>query len=386
MASRSTFIEQAESLAPLLRETAREAELARQPLDRVIDAVGETDLFSMMMPKCYGGHEADIDVFFDVTLTLSEADTSMGWIISFYIEHAWWFCNFPKSFQDELFAGNKYVLAPGALSVTAGKAEKVVGGYRLSGQWQWGTGIVHGTWVMAGALLYEGDKGPVPMFFILPRADTELVDTWHMAGMCATGSHDFKINNAFVPAERALPFIDMLTHNTGIADLYSAPLYRTPMLTILAITAGTPCLGAAKRAVSEFRAQSQKKLEMNTGKPQSENPSRQSTAAQAALDVEAAELLLRSVVTDVMEKRNAATPSTRAGWLARITHAVGLCRSATNRLCEAAGAGSNNLDNPLQRCLRDINTASSHVVFDKDSRYRDYGRTLVGMDPTSAML
>ena len=69
-----------------------------------------------------------------------------------------------------------------------------------------------------------------------------------------------------------------------------------------------------------------------------------------------------------------------------MTHAVATCRAATNKICEAAGASSNNLANPLQRCLRDINTASNHVVFDRDSRYRDLGRTLVGLDPASALL
>ncbi len=384
--SAGKFVQQARELAPLLRETAREAELARQPLDRVIDAVRETDLFSMMTPKYYGGHEADIDDFFEVSLILSEADTSMGWLIGFYIEHCFWFCHYPKSVQDEIFGDNNYALAPGALSVAGGKATPVDGGYRLSGQWQWGTGIVHATWVMAGALLDKGGGTIVPMFFVLPREETETIDTWHMAGMCATGSHDFKIDDVFVPEERARPFVDLLTLNTGISKLYDAPLYRTPMLPILAIAAGTPCLGAAKRAVAEFKEQSKQKLDMSTGKVRSENPSRQVTAAHAALEVEMAESMMRSVVADVMEQRIDAPIATRAAWLARMTHAVATCRAAINKICEASGAGSNNLANPLQRCLRDVNTAANHVVFDRDSRYRDFGRTLVDMDPTSALL
>ena len=385
-AAPSPFVEQARSLAPLLRETAREAELARQPLDRVIDAVRETDLFSMMTPKMYGGQEADIDDFFEVSLTLSEADTSMGWLIGFYIEHCFWFCHFPKSVQDQIFGDKNYALAPGAISVVSGKATAVDGGYRLSGQWQWGTGIVHGTWVMAGALLEDSDGSITPMFFILPRDETTTIDTWHMAGMCATGSHDFAIDDVFVPAERAQSFIDLIAMKTGISEMYDAPLYRTPMMPILAIAAGTPCLGAAKRAVSEFQEQSKLKLDMSTGKMKSENPSRQVTAAQAALDVEMAEAMMRGVVADVMAQRLGAPAPTRAAWLARMTHAVAICRTAINKICEASGAGSNNLNNPLQRCLRDVNTASNHVVFDRDSRYRDFGRTLVGLDPTAPLL
>ena len=50
------FIQQAHSLVPLLREKARESEMARRPLDEVMDAVRATDLFSMMVAKRYGWH------------------------------------------------------------------------------------------------------------------------------------------------------------------------------------------------------------------------------------------------------------------------------------------------------------------------------------------
>mgnify|MGYP003115474455 CR=1 FL=1 len=124
------FIQQAHSLVPLLREKARESEMARRPLDEVMDAVRATDLFSMMVPKRYGGHEADMDTFFEVSLILSRADASMGWLIGFYIEHAFWFCHFPQSVQDEIFGDADHILAPAALNPGGGMAREVEGGYR----------------------------------------------------------------------------------------------------------------------------------------------------------------------------------------------------------------------------------------------------------------
>ncbi len=384
--SSAELIRRAQEVAPLLRETAREAELARQPLDRVIEAVRAAGLFAMMVPRRYGGHEADIDTFFEVTLILSEADASMGWVTGFYIEHNWWFLHFPADFQEMLFADTDHVLAPGALSMGGGRAQRVEGGYRLSGQWQWGTGIVHGTWVIAGALLEQEGGPPVPMFFTLPRADTTTIDTWHMAGMCATGSHDFAIDDVFVPASQALAFEDMVDLRTSIRKLHEAPLYRTPMVAILGFAAGLPILGAAKSAVAEFCAQSRSRMNVATGRKQSESSGRQVLAAQAALTVEMAEMLMREVLRDLMQRRDSADRVVRAGWLARITHAVALSRQAVNQVCEAAGAGANNLANPLQRALRDVNTASCHTIFDRNVRYRDLGRTLVGMEPISTLL
>jgi hypothetical protein len=43
------------------------------------------------------------------------------------------------------------------------------------------------------------------------------------------------------------------------------------------------------------------------------------------------------------------------------------------------------LSHPLQRALRDINSISSHIVFDVDTAYELYGRSLVGLPPNSLL-
>ncbi|MEM9610134.1 MAG: hypothetical protein AAGA99_22125 [Actinomycetota bacterium] len=369
----------AERLAPVFEKTAREAEIARRPLDQVIDAVRDSGLFSLMMPRRYGGHEADLDTFFEVVLTLSQADTAMGWLTGFYIEHCFWFCGFPESFQTELFADRDHVLAPGAINVGAGQAVEVDGGYRVDGRWQWGTGIVHADWVLAGAMVRTGDGGIDPRFFALPREQVETVDTWHVAGMCATGSLDMVIDDVFVPSERAASMIDLVNGTGEGPRLHDGDLYRTPLMPILAFAAGTPILGAAKLVVEQYRRQTMAKLA--AGAPSIGGKDRDATkpavAAEAALHVDAAELVFRSVLAEVLEQRDEASMTTRSAWLARITHAVLMCRDAVQSISSVTGASGAFLDNPIQRALRDVTTASNHVVFDRESRYADHGRLLL---------
>ncbi len=384
----AALIEAAEKLVPLLREKAREAELARRPLDEVIDAVRESGLFSLMIPKCYGGHEADLDTFFEVALTLSRADASMGWLIGFYIEHGFWFCGYPESFQKELYANANYILAPGALNFAGGKATKEEGGYRLDGLWQWGTGIVHADWVMAGALVQEGDAPPMPLFFALPVEDTEAADdTWHVSGMCGTGSWDFRIDDVFVPDTRVVSMLELMNATGEASRLHTAPLYRTPLMPVLGFAAGLPLLGAAQMALDEYRSQTKAKIASNPAPPGSmdRNQGKPPVVARAALDIEAAELLFRGVLADVMAKRNEASMETRTAWLTKMAHAVFMCRDAVQDIASVTGASGSRLDNPIQRALRDIAAGSNHALFDRESRYADYGRLLLDQPVQSMM-
>ncbi len=376
-------LQAARDLAPLLRDKAREAEVARRPLDDVIEAVRQSGLFSMMVPKRYGGYELDVDTFFEVVLILSEADAAMGWIIGFYIEHAFWLAEFPESVQDEVYGEADHVLAPAALNIAGGTATPVEGGYRVNGRWQWGTGIVHATWVIAGCLAANPDGGMTPMMFLLPREEVETIDTWHIAGMCGTGSMDFSINDVFVPADRAVPFIGILDGSWGIAERYDAPLYSTPLIPILALAAGLPCLGAARGARAAFAEQVKEKIEA-TGTVKGEGNF--GLIAEASLSIDAAELLMRAVLAEIMSCRVDASTEERGLWVTKIAHAVFMCRDATQSIASLVGASGAMLDNPIQRCARDISTAANHVIFERESRYGDYTRQLFGQPITNRLV
>lgn len=376
-------IRAARDLAPLLREKAREAEIARRPLDDVIEKVRATGLFSMMVPKRYGGHELDVDTFFEVVLILSEADAPMGWLIGFYIEHAFWLAEYPESVQDEVYGDADHVLAPAALNIGGGTAQATDGGYRVNGRWAWGTGIVHSTWVMAGCLATEADGSVVPMMFLLPREDVETIDTWHIAGMCSTGSLDFSIDDVFVPADRAAPFLGILDGSLGVADRYDAPLYSTPLIPILSLAAGLPCLGAARGARAAYAEQVKEKIGA-TGAVKGEGNF--GLVAEASMSIDAAELLMRDVLREVLARRHEASVEERSGWASKVAHAVFMCRTATNSFASLVGASGAFLDNPIQRFARDINTASNHVVFERESRYGDVARQLIGQPITNTLV
>ena len=78
--------------------------------------------------------------------------------------------------------------------------------------------------------------------------------------------------------------------------------------------------------------------------------------------------------------------SGRIATRAQIAYAVGLCRNAVLLLCEAGGSSVHQLDNPLQRMLRDVNVISSHIVFDEDVAFEQHGRAMLGLPPNSMLV
>jgi hypothetical protein len=58
-------------------------------------------------------------------------------------------------------------------------------------------------------------------------------------------------------------------------------------------------------------------------------------------------------------------------------------RDIARDVVEASGAHAHFLDNPLQRILRDLHTASCHTVFDLDVSAEQYGRLLLGLEPNA---
>src|SRR5262245_24353554 len=82
----------------------------------------------------------------------------------------------------------------------AGPAVPVEGGYRLSGQWFFASGIRHAEWVVAGALVASAEETPPRRIMaVIPASAVQIHDNWQVAGLKGTGSCAFSVAGLFVP-------------------------------------------------------------------------------------------------------------------------------------------------------------------------------------------
>jgi alkylation response protein AidB-like acyl-CoA dehydrogenase len=383
------LLERIRALVPELAAQAAESERLRRPTDAAIRMLEDSGLFRMMVPRVYGGMELDLDTFLEVGLTLGEADMSLAWVATFCVEHNWMLCQFPESFQRELYAGKSHILAPGVVAPT-GVAGSDGGGYRLQGRWKWGTGVMHASWVIVGGLagLAPGQM-PTPAnlrFFALPIQDVKVEDTWYVDGMCGTGSNDVVIDGAYIPAERAVSIAEMAEGCAPGSRLHASPLYHTPMIPILVLAASMPVVGQARAMVAGFRERLMTHVRPGPALVKlGEKPAAQMRLGKAEIEVRQAELALRDVASEVMRLRNRATHEQRARWMATGAHAVHQARRVLQEVSEASGASAHFQQHALQRALRDANVASCHVVFDLDTSREVYGKLLLGMPAPGAL-
>jgi len=368
------------ALAPLLAAKASEAEAQRAPVDEVMQAIEATGAYRYFVPKTFGGFEFSLEGFMEVGLALGAADVSTAWVVTFCMEHNWLLALYNPEAQAHIFSQQPYIIAPGALA-PRGKAVPVDGGYRVSGHWEWGTGVMHADWVMVGALT-EHEGPPELCMYLLPKTDVEVLDTWRMSGMVGTGSNDIVVRDQFVPSILRQPLVDLRAGESPGAKFHGSPLYHMPMMPVLGLTAAAPAVGCALNAVDLFKERVQSRTVYGTRDKQSAGALAQSRLAMLSVRAKHAKTLLMAIAREVSgwgESPEACSDLERAELRVRIAQVLREARDVVRGVVEASGASAHQLSNPLGRALRDMETLSCHTVFDLDVATESYGRLLLGL-------
>jgi indole-3-acetate monooxygenase len=166
----------------------------------------------------------------------------------------------------------------------------------------------------------------------LPVGDAAILDTWHTAGLRGTASHDFVVRDRLVPAHRTCWF----TH----APIRSEPLYRLPVIAFFAACIASVPLGIARHALALFTTLAGAKTP---------------TWSQALLRE-----TLRDAWTTVTGGVALSWQQRGLLWLAS-TQAATQAVQAVELLFTAAGAATVYASTGLERCWRDVRTASQHI-------------------------
>jgi len=367
-----------------LRAGAADVDERRAISPEVSRTLKDAGVFRLLAPRSIGGAELDPVSFFDIVEEASYADGSVGWIVMIGGCYATFGGMLPAAGAKEIY-GDPDAITAGAFRPNA-TAVEVDGGYRVTGRWPQGSGACHATWFLGGAVIVRDGQpvigpGGVPAMRELwfPAEQTEVIDTWTSTGLRGTASHDYAVEDVFVPAERSCWFMEPPTE--------AGPLYQMAPIAMFASFIGAVPLGIARHALDEFVALSQTKVPVLSQAVLADKPVANAKLGRAKALVESGHAYLRGALAEQWAAVSAGHRPTMADrgalWLAA-SHAAQSALEAIELLYAAGGADSVYATSALDRCLRDARTAAQHICT-QEVNYEVAGRLTSGrVDATMA--
>ncbi|HIF11405.1 MAG TPA: hypothetical protein EYQ81_17230 [Sneathiellales bacterium] len=371
----------ARSVLPVLRDTSANSDLQRQVDDRAISVMRDAGLARLLTPKEYGGLELPPSAQIRTCMIMAGACSAASWVHMVCGAHTFVVARFPKECRDEVFSANPDVLLPGTLA-PQGTVTRADNGWRLSGRWQFGSGVDHGPWLLLGALgekLNGGGRLP-PVHVVVPTSDVEIDDTWYTLGMRGTGSKDLVARDVFVPDHRAMETVPLFS---GTFEEKLSPLYHLPVMGGLAAMLAGTAVGFSEAGLANFVDATKVRRDAYAGNAKAAKAGIQMRVAEAESELKAARHFVEQNCELLDEAMAAHRPpvdlETRVQIRWNAAYAVELCRRATERIFAVSGAHAIYDDHPLQKMHRDINTASHHAIVDFDGVAEIKGRLELGL-------
>jgi alkylation response protein AidB-like acyl-CoA dehydrogenase len=371
----STLLDKAKALAGIIRAEGANNDGAGRLSEATIAALRSGDFFGLQIPKCFGGAEAGPYEALQVIEAISEADGSTGWVLMA--------CNvgtgsaaayLPRAGAEAVFGNCRTIPIICGEGAPKGRAEKDGKGYRLTGRWSYGSGVLHAEYLHTGGMVYENGAPREALTFIVPARHARFLDNWDVVGLRGTASIDYALDNVYVPAE--------CTHspNLLVAE-QGGNAYRLGIVGMSPLGHTGFALGLGRRVLDELKALAHAPdgrpsplAELGGGESFHEGYG----AAEAKY--RAGRAFCYEVWGEVQATLDRGDPvSTRQFTLIRLS--LNHVTTAVAEVCAFAhryGGGVSIRRGILQRCVRDMLTATQHRIV-SPYMLRECARELLGL-------
>ncbi|MDT7781847.1 MAG: 3-hydroxy-9,10-secoandrosta,3,5(10)-triene-9,17-dione monooxygenase, partial [Pseudonocardiales bacterium] len=325
MRESTEFVEAAAALRPVLAREQAAGDRDRRLTGEAMAAMRDAGMFRMFVPESLGGLELGLRTSGDALAELAHGDPSASWVAMILGAADLVVAQMSPEAQREIYADGPdthvcVVLTPHAT------AERVDGGWRMSGEWFPASGCLHSSWGVFGFPMAEGDASVAA----IPFSELRIKDTWHTVGMRATGSNLVVGQDVFVPDHRVLRLRDAIAGPVGSGARFRSALVPTVLTYMIG-----PYLGTAEAALDHVMSKADKPVSFTTYQHQSESPAFQIAIAEASAKIDVARLLAHScasVIDDHALSDTFPDYATRARHRLHVTHAVRQCGEALEML------------------------------------------------------
>lgn len=367
--------ERAIAMRGLLRDQQDEADALGAYTPEVHAAFRDAGFYRVTQPRMFGGYEFALKTNYRLIVEVSRGHPGAGWCLSLGGSHAYVIgSHWPEQAQRACFANDGHFIAPHR-PAAMGTLKPVAGGYVLTGQWNYCSGIPYATHLLCGATV-EGSQDTMQV--VVPREAFEIVDDWggdRTLGMRASGSNSARVEQTFVPDHMAVRLDwlaarpDGMEHGTHGTRLHGNPMYLGRMMGPYHCSLVSVVVGAAWAALDEFESLMPRNRSLaDPALLWADHPDYLRPFGLALSMTEAAETILFGVADKYMElcRRWAAdrTPISVEDNLrlwALAQQAGGLARRAVELLFQNSLSAPTKKGSRLARYFGDVAMYASHV-------------------------
>lgn len=376
--SQSSLLNAVRMLEPQIRAAEEFIEKECCLPDPLFEALRDTGMFRVSWWKSYGGFELDPLAQMDVFEDLSRINGSVGWIGTFGALTGLIAAMLDPAAISDLFPSPDLTAA--GQYAPMGRAEKVPGGFKVTGRWSFGSGCRHAHVMHSGCVVFEngsplrlanGQPEIRQVSFLKDKCEI-LPDSWDTIGMRGTGSYDYAVKDLFVPYEHSFSYFDPPRRD--------APHYAFPGLFLFS---HLPIpLGIARGAIDSFVTLSAQKRLSPGGRFLREDNGVQEIVAEAEAALAAARSYAYNVVGSVWEtlcRKGTLSQRQRTHFRLALIYVTRVCKDVVTSMFDAAASAAIHRGNPLDQQLRDILTVCQHRVV-QTKTYRPGGKILLGLE------
>lgn len=367
----------AAALVPILAEREQATALARSVPDETIADYRRLGLLRVLQPRRFGGQQAGFDVFSRIVETLAEGCAASAWVFAVLGEHQWIIACMSEQAQIDVWGDNPDAVASSSLAPRE-TAVRCGDGWRLSGRFPFSSGCRHAQWAIIGA---KAEPNEV-RYMLVPMADIEIIDDWHVLGLRGTGSCSLLLRDVVVPDHRTVLFRDLMDGTTpGSVALPEYSLLRAPRGFLVPFSLPPVMFTLARRALRLVPEALRGRISRGTQQVAASEVV-QMRLGEAAAAIDNAVLILharRAESVAAVKAGTVITPEAIARNRRDIAFATGMLRQGMDALIEVSGARQVYDSDPLQALFRDIATIGTHTVVARQGAMVPYGQIMLGL-------
>ena len=359
----------ARAVAAIASECAEAGDREGQLAAPVVEAFHREGLLGMWVPRSLrGGAELAPLPSLQILEEVSYGDPSAGWVLmAASLATGTGGAYLGDEAVAQLFGHERSPVIAGQ-GTRPGTATPVPGGFRLTGSWNFASGIKHASHIHTLGVVADTGEARI---FVLPVTQATLIDNWDVMGLRATGSIDYRIDDVFVP--------EAFTHiATTESPRRGGCLYSLGVIGFAILCHSGWAAGIGRRVLDELA------IKVRTGVGRSgtlaASEAFHEQYARAEGKYRAARAFVREAWSDVSASLDAGTPLTvRQHTLIRLALAniTWSCHEVTDFSYTAAGTVALRAGT-MQRLFRDMHAGTQHIT-SAPPVIRNAGREIAGV-------